>query len=822
MASPLSCDQLRWRCDPTKLDFETTAEVEPIKGIVGQASAVESLRFGLEVQAPGQNVFIRGLTGTGRMTLVRRLLGEMQPQCPVKEDRCYVRNFSQRDRPRLISLPPGKGRAFRREMHRMAEFIRDDLAEALNAESIRARRDSLDRRAKEEIEKVTGPFEKDLREADLALVTLQLGTVAQTTIFPVHEGKPVPPEEYEQLHAQGKVSAGQLEAYHHHIEEFQKRLAEITEKVRAVRRRHAKTVQSMMEGTARAVLGEIAHSILAEFPGPKVETFLSEVVDDVIETRLAGKEESDPVAAYGANVVREHAPDKACPIIIENTPTLTNLLGTIDRQWTPQGTGYSDYRGIHAGSLLRADGGYLILDTREVILEPGAWKVLLRTLRTGMLEIVPPELSWPVMMPSIKPEPIPVNVKVILLGDSSIYYMLDRYDPDFGQLFKVLADFDSEIKREPEGVRKYAEVLARIAQEENLPPFDRGAVAGLAEHGARIASRNSKLTSRFGRVADIAREAAFLARKAGRETVLGEDVEQAVHRTKSRGDLPSRRFREMLADGSIRVATTGGVVGQINGLAVISAGPLTYGIPARITASIGAGSAGVVDIEGRAQLSGAIHTKGFNILVGLLRNLLRTDHPLAFSASLAFEQSYGGIDGDSASGAEICCLLSALTGIEIQQNFAMTGAVDQKGHLQIIGGVNEKIEGFFDTCRDIGLSGDQGVIIPRSNVGHLMLRQDVVDACARGDFHVYAVGTVKQALEILTGIPTGARDADGAYPEGTLLHTAVERAYEYWLKSVARPTFELEGFEEREEEEEDASDQEAEPAGDEEQGASRL
>jgi len=425
------------------------------------------------------------------------------------------------------------------------------------------------------------------------------------------------------------------------------------------------------------------------------------------------------------------------------------------------------------------------------------------------------------MMPSIKPEPIPVKVKVILLGDSSVYYMLDRYDPDFGQLFKVLADFDSEIEREPGGVRKYAEVLSRIAQEEDLPPYDRSAVAGLAEHGARIASRNSKLTSQFGRVADIAREAAFLARKAGRELVEGEDVENAVHNTKSRGDLPSRRFREMLADGSIQVATTGGVVGQVNGLAVISAGPLTYGIPARITASIGAGSAGIVDIEGRSQLSGAIHTKGFNILVGLLRNLLRTDHPLAFSASLAFEQSYGGIDGDSASGAEICCLLSALTGIEIRQSFAMTGAVDQKGHLQIIGGVNEKIEGFFDTCKDIGLTGDQGVIIPLSNVGHLMLRQDVVDACARKEFKIHAVETVMEALEILTGVPTGKRGEDGAYPEGTLLHTAVERAYEFWIKSVARPTFELDGFE-GEEEAGDASDEKEADAEDEEQGVSGL
>jgi predicted ATP-dependent protease len=445
----------------------------------------------------------------------------------------------------------------------------------------------------------------------------------------------------------------------------------------------------------------------------------------------------------------------------------------------------SDHTKIRAGSLLAADGGYLILESRDVLSEAGSWRILIRALRTGRLEIVPPELSFPWLGQTLKPEPIDINVKVILLGDAEIFYLLDSLDPDFPHLFKVLADFDSVILRDERGIEQYAGVLSRLVQEEELVPLDRTAVAALVEHGARIASRAEKLTARFGRLADVAREASFLARAEGRQQVEASHVIDAIHRAKKRADLPSRRFRELLADGTIRVQTSGRAVGQINGLAVLQAGPLTYGFPARITATIGPGSAGVINIEREAALSGAIHTKGFYILGGLLRNLLRTEHPLAFDASVAFEQSYGGIDGDSASGAEICCLLSSLTGVPIRQDLAMTGAIDQMGNILAVGAVNEKIEGFYDTCRDIGPPGGQGVVIPASNAEDLMLRHDVVEACREGRFCVHAVQTVHEALELLTGRPAGERDERTGYPQGTLLATAVKRARDYWLKAAA-------------------------------------
>jgi ATP-dependent Lon protease len=418
--------------------------------------------------------------------------------------------------------------------------------------------------------------------------------------------------------------------------------------------------------------------------------------------------------------------------------------------------------------------------------EPGAWRALTRTLRTGRLEIVPPERGFWGLPTPVNPEPIPISIRVILLGDMMTYYYLDALDRDFGDLYKVLADFDHEIERDDHGVRHYGQVIAHITREEDLQPFDRTGVAALTEHGARIAAHAHKLTAQFGRIADIAREAAFLAGGNGSAEVSGEHVRTAIKRTKERASLPSRRFQQLIRSGTIQIHTDGEVVGQVNGLAIMSAGPLTFGFPARITSTIGPGRAGLINIEGVAAMSGSIHTKGFYILGGLLRHLLHADHPLAFSSSIAFEQSYGGIDGDSASGAEICCLLSALTGIPIKQSFAMTGAIDQHGHIQAIGGVNEKIEGFFDACDYFGLTGDQGVIIPQSNAGDLMLRHDVVEACAAGRFHVYAVSMVHEALEILTGTPAGVYRA-GAYTEGSVLARAVQQARTYWEKTLRSP-----------------------------------
>ncbi len=787
MHDPLPTEALRWRCDPSTLPFETTADVADELGVVGQPGAVEALRFGIECDAPGQNVYVRGITGTGRMTLIAQILDELRPSCSDAPDRCFVRNFEDPGRPRLLTVPAGSAPRLRRLVHELAEFVSERLGQVLESDGLRARREALEKRAATQLEGVTGPFQTEVDEAGLGLVSLQVGPVSRPTVFPLADGKPVPPDEFEKLHEEGKVDDESWQAWETKREDLQRRLGEVTRSVEKLRRTNMQALRELHESEVRAALSSLASPIREAFAGTDVAAFLEEVIDDVVDRLGEETASDDPTLRYAVNVVRTRR-DDGCPVVIETNPSVVNLMGAVERTWTRQGGVTADHMGIRAGAVLRADGGYLILDARDVLLEPGAWQALVRTLRADRLEIVPHDTINPFGAPMIKPDAIPVKLRVILVGDGRTYYMLDGVEPDFSSLFKVLADFDSSMPREG-AATAYAGVLSRVARAEKLPPFDKVAVAALVDHGARIAASPDKVTARLGRVVDIAREAAFIAGKAGADVVTGDHIVQTVRRTKERASLPSRRFQEMIRRGTIRVQTSGVAIGQINGLAVLTAGPITYGFPARITASISPGNAGIVDIEGRAALSGSIHTKGFHILGGCLRTLLHPEHPLMFSASLAFEQSYGGIDGDSASGAEICCLLSALTEVPIKQSFAMTGAIDQHGHVQAIGGVNEKVEGFYDVCASSegGLTGDQGVLIPESNAGDLMLRHDIVEACREGDFAVYAVGTVLQALEVLTGKVAGVRPEDGDYPENSLLHLAVARADAYWRTTNLQP-----------------------------------
>jgi predicted ATP-dependent protease len=773
---------LRWRCPPAEVGVASTAEAEPIRGVIGQDDAVESLRFGLEIDAPGQNIYVRGLTGTGRSSLVQRLLEDAQPSSPAAPDRCFVHNFDQPDRPALITLPRGRGRAFRDRMEEFISYVKEQLLPALASDSMKGRRAELERRLEQEMQALGRPFEKQLTENDLALVMLTMPGGAQPAILPVIDGEPATPDRIQDYVSKGRLSEADVKALRAKIERFGERLGELNEKMQAAREEHRHRMRKLIEEEARWLLGFSVKEIQSAFPGEAIQHFLAGIVEDVITHQLHVLGEGiDLTRKYRVNPILTHEADEARPILVETNASLQSLLGTIDRQVLPGGGVYSDHLMIHGGTLLRADGGYLVLEARDVLMQLGAWRVLMQTLRTGKLEISPQESLIFGSSAVLKPEAIPVNLKVVLIGEPGLYATLDAFDPDFPNLFKVLADFDSSLPRDAVAVRSYTSVLARIAAEEELPAFAADAVAALAEHGARIAGRRDRLTARFGRLADLAREAAFLARAGGREQVDAEDVHQAIARSRRRCDLPARRVRELIADGLIRIQTEGAVVGQVNGLAVTYAGPLTFGFPARITATIGPGHAGAIDIEREAELSGSIHTKGFYILGGLLRHLLRgAAHPLAFSASVAFEQSYGGIDGDSASGAEMCCLLSALTGVGLRQGMAMTGAIDQLGHIQAVGAVTEKIEGFFEVCRQAGLTGEQGVVIPKSNVRDLMLRDDVVEACEGGRFHVWAVTTIGEALEILTGCEAGEADTDGRYSEGTLLARALERSGDFW------------------------------------------
>ena len=821
---------LRWSCPEDCYNFQDTSELPLPAKIIAQDTAREALEYALATTALCQNVYVRGMRGTGRRTMVHSVLKTIErDQIPERLDRCYVNNFAQPDRPRLISLPAGQARPFRRSMRTLASFIRDDVPKALEGEPLASERLALQQAIENRIKRITQPLEEDLLAAGMALVNLQQGPVANTFIFPIINGEPVPPAQLKTMIQKGEADAKLLETFEAQLPEFQKRLQTTSNEVSAAQREGSERIRALTEQAARQLIEQGVLTVKAEFEGEKLHAHLDELVDDVIDTYMtANSQPPDPEERYGVNIVLEHSSDGRAQVVEEVTPTLTNLLGTIEVDWDREGPSAPTYAGIRAGALLRADDGYLVLSVRDLLAEPGAWRALMRTLRTGKLEIVPPEVQWFRPQILLTPEPIDISVRVVLIGDTRTYYMLDAVDPDFGELFKVLADFDSELPRDEEGITHYATVIAHMAREENLRPFSRDAVAALTEHGARIASRKDKLTARFGRLGDLAREASFLAGQEDKAVVEAGHVYSAVKRTKKRASLPSRRFQELIHSGTIRVETTGEETGQINGLAVISAGPIVYGFPARITSTVGVGQAGLINIEGTASLSGSIHTKGFQILGGLLRHLLKAEHPLAFSASIAFEQSYGGIDGDSASGAEACCLLSALTEIPIRQSLAMTGAIDQKGHIQAIGGVNEKIEGFYDTCAHFGLTGDQGVIIPHSNASDLMLRRDVVEACREGKFHVYAVETIQDALEILTGVPAGewqpggGKDSEdgkggeerGGYQPGTLLGRAVEQVRQYWLKARQGPSPKAEPKQATEEDSSQAPPDEIPPAED--------
>jgi len=777
-ATPLNAAQLRWQCPKEWLPFETTATVPPADSILGQDAAAESLRFGLITTAPGHHVFVRGLIGTGRVSLVREVMERIATLCPPSCDYCYVRNFDKPERPRLIELPHGKATAFASLMDEYAEFLRGGLQRAMSSDALKAERQALDDSVNAKIAATLKPFEADLQAAGLALVTVDLGETKATRVMPVIDGKPVPPEALDSLVTAGSLEQSKADELRSRLAEAHNRLSAAEETLDDVKEDHAKRGQALLARQIRSVIGPMLDRVRREFKQDDVAAFLDGVMTDMTTRRvgaiLAGEDVS---RLYRVNPIVHHDNEEPCPIVLESSPSVTNLFGDIEREWSRSGSSRTDHMMITAGSLLRADGGFLLLEAREILSEPNAWRTLIRTLRTGRIDFPSREGGTPWAGRGLHPESIPLNTKVILVGDTEIYYMLDQLDYDFPSLFKVLADFDNTLPREPEAVNLYARVLSRIMKDESLPALAADAVAALVERGARIASAPGKLSARFSRIGDFAREAAFVAEEADAAVVTGAHVLEAIRRTKRRGDLPARRFREYLADGTIQVDLHGEVVGQLNGLAVVHAGPLVYGFPQRITATVSAGSAGVINIDREAELSGAIHTKGIYILGGLLRELLRPNHPFAFDASIVFEQSYGGIDGDSASGAEFCCLLSALTDIPLRQDFAMTGAIDQKGHVMAVGAVNEKIEGFFDTCVDVGLTGTQGVIIPESNVGDLVLRPDVVKACNDGTFRVIAVRTIGDVIEtlfVIENLPADASMFD------TVVTKAQQRVAAFW------------------------------------------
>lgn len=757
---PLDATTLRWSCE--RPAFNDTRDVTPAQGVVGQDHATDALHFGLAVHAKGHNVFVRGAAGTGRLTLVREVLSQVEPQSPAGLDRLYVLDPDAPDSPKLISVAPGTGRRLKERLDELIRFIREDLVDLAQTESLIDRTHELESVADVEVGRITGPFEAAIAQAGLAVVTVEdEDGDEEPAVVPIIDDEPVHVQQLGALVVSGAMSAEAADALRQVVDLRTQELRRLSVKVTRIRKRTHHRVQRLVREEVQTVLADAVADLRRDVP--EVRDWLDKVVEEVPRVLPVLRENPEVCERYRANLLVARNPSAPRPTVFVTNPTFQSLVGSVDSP----GEG-PPHLGIHAGSILEADGGYLVLDANDIVGEPGAWSALTRTLKANLLDLSPQDPPGTTQRaPGVKPEPIPVHVKVVLIGTPGLYYGLDDADADFSELFKVLADFDDVIVRDRTGLKRYAEVLAGMAKRGGLPPFTSNAVAALCEQGARIAASRDKLTARFGRINDVAREAAFIARRRQVEKVHREDVEDALQAAVRRADLPGRHFRERVADGNWRIDTRGEVTGQINGLAVIHAGPQVYGFPSRITASVGPGLEGAVHVEREAELSGQIHTKGFYILKGALRNLLATEHPLIFDASITHEQSYGGIDGDSASGAELCALVSALTGLPARQGLAMTGAIDQLGNVLPIGAVNEKIEGFFDTCAAVGLTGEQGVLVPSANVGDLNLRRDVVEACRAGRFAVYGVDHIHEAMALFLSTDIEAIVATGrALAEG--------------------------------------------------------
>ncbi len=791
-------EKLRWHCDPARIPFATTAEAQPLDGVIGQDRALRALKMGVELAAPGYNVFVCGLAGTSRGGMIARMIEELQPNTKPSPDRCYVNNFKNPDRPRLLTLPRGQANAFKKDMQSGIEFLRRRIPQVFEGEPFQRQKGRIVDRFTVREKELMDDFTRRIAREQFALGHMQVGAVALPEIFPVLEGQMVPIEDIPKLVHEGKLETIAAEDLERKYEQFRQEFTVVYRKTLTLSRELASELSYLEQEAASVLVDGFIEELKEKYPGAQVSEYLEEVRHHLLDnldpfkeregeeeqqpspdgTPRAPAAERDPFRVYGVNVLLAHNEQDTSPIIFETTPTYANLFGTIQRSYDSRGGWTSDFMDLRAGSVLRADGGFLIMYALDALTEAGVWRTLKRTLNHGRLEIQPMDMFFPFGTSALKPEPIEINAKIILIGDREMYELLYEHEEDFRKIFKVRAEFDEEMEMNDEVILQYGGRLRKLSEEESLCPFDRTAVATMIEYGVRKAGRRSKVTARFTDLADLGREACYIAREGGESPVTGEHVRCAIKAKIERHNLIETKIREMIEDGTLLIDTTGSRVGQVNGLSVLEIGGYEFGKPVRITASAALGKLGLINVEREANLSGRFHDKGMQIIAGYMRAKFAQDKPLSLAASICFEQSYAGVDGDSASATEIYALLSALSRLPIRQDIAATGSVNQQGDIQPIGSVNQKIEGFYDVCRVKGFTGQQGVIIPAENVEDLMLRDDVLDCVAAGRFHVLAVAKVEEGIEILTGVKAGEPDANGRFEPGTCFALVDQRLRE--------------------------------------------
>jgi lon-related putative ATP-dependent protease len=792
---PLPPDLLRAVCDPDQFDFQTTAELQPVEAVIGQDRAIEAIRFGVAMRRPGFNVFAFGPPGTGKRTAVRHFLQRQAATMSAPDAWCYVFNFDDARCPTALCLPNGRAVALRADIHRAVEELLVTLPAVFESDAYAARRESIassfDGRAQTQFDAVA----ERAAERGLALVRGPEGA----GLVPLANGEVMSPDAYAALPPERQVALRSV------VEGLNPELDAAVRSARALEREAREALSALDREVARAEVDIRFDELRERYAAvPPVVAYLDRMQDDILDhlDDFRVTDDGDSSQGDGASVV--HHPDAAAaarwrrrhdarlrrydvnvlvdtsdqtgaPVVEEVYPTLGNLVGRIEQR--PEfGTLVTDFSLIKPGALHRANGGFLVLQAEEILKQPFAWDALKRALRHAEIRIeAQVEDGSPFGTVSLSPEPVPLDCRVVLVGEDDLFFHLAELDPDLHELWKVPAEFAEVMPRTPETTQRYAQFLATVAHREGLLPLTRTAVAALVEHGARLAEDSQRLSTRFMDLADVVREADFWAAERGAGAIAAADVARSLEARERRSDLAREQMLEAIERDLVLVETDGEAVGRVNGLTVVSRGQYDFGVPVRISARVRLGGGEVLDIEREVDLGGPIHSKGVLILGGFLAGRYLTDESLAMSASLTFEQSYAHVDGDSASCAELVALLSALSGLPVQQGLAVTGSINQDGEVQAVGGVNDKIEGFFDVCAQRGLTGQQGVVLPAANIQHLMLRPDVQAAAAAGSFHLYAVRHVDEALALLTGRPAGERGADGEYGAGTVNRLVEDR-----------------------------------------------
>ena len=802
-------EELIWHDSLRDVVGESTVDVKPQEEVLGQNRAVKAIKLGLAIKSGGYNVFVAGVPGTGRRKTVEKLLEEHNVEGPIPKDLCYVNNFKYPDQPRLLTFAAGKGREFKKRISDTIDMLKKKVPQIFESEEFQSARNEIVNRHIGRQKALFKNFENKVQQSNFMMVQVQVGPFTRPDLAPVVVGNPRKIEELESLVEEGKFSAEELEKIKAKYQELSQEMEKIIKEARDIDKSIQQGLEELSKGRVEPVVKDLISPIREDTQDDAVAAYLDELQQDIIENLdrfkpklvqgMPGAEGGMPGQAmlappeqvlfkdYEVNVIVDNSETTKAPVVFETTPTFRNLFGGIDRVVDQRGVWFSDYRHIKAGSFLKANGGYLVLNARDTLVEVGVWPVLKRTLREGVLEIQTDPFSF-LFTASVKPEKIPVKIRVIMIGEPEIYDIVHWYDEDFQKIFKVKAEFDSVMPNSSDNVQKLLGFVSRVCKEEELLPFDLSGIEALTRMAVRWAGRKKKLTARLERIADLIREADLVAREDKASAISGAHVEKANAERIERVNMIEDKIHEMIEDGILMIDTEGERVGQINGLSVYSLPEFSFGRPSRITAKTSMGKVGIINIEREAELSGHSYNKGVLILSGFLRDRFSQDKPLNLTASITFEQSYSGVDGDSASSTELYALLSSLSEKPIDQGIAVTGSVNQHGEVQPIGGVNYKVEGFYKTCKAKGLSGKQGVMIPRLNLGDLNLEPEVVEAVKEGKFHIWAVDHVDQGIEILTGIPAGEPDKDGNWPEASINYLVDQR-----LDDLARAMKEFEG-----------------------------